>query len=253
MGASPFFFLLFGLSGIDRAPFQTMGGWGGFVGLSSFFFQRCASLVITNEWLDLHRTAHGAWSAAQLNVLGIKWPPPRGWKRYVCGMELSDESARAFIAGKYPLKPQLPPTKKALRRAKKKKAHIGTKQEQSERRVAAYVKNSRIDPTKDDFLLSFEWRSVRMMALKRYGPKCQCCGATPADGVKMHVDHIKPRKLFPHLALSLDNLQVLCEVCNHGKGNWDMTDWRMPAVHDGVDSPADAQAIAHMRSIMLED
>ena len=42
----------------------------------------------------------------------------------------------------------------------------------------------------------------------------------------MNVDHIKPRKLFPNLALDSSNLQVLCEVCNHGKGNWDMTDWR---------------------------
>jgi 5-methylcytosine-specific restriction endonuclease McrA len=44
--------------------------------------------------------------------------------------------------------------------------------------------------------------------------------------VRINVDHIKPRKLFPHLALSLDNLQTLCSPCNHGKGNWDMTDWR---------------------------
>jgi 5-methylcytosine-specific restriction endonuclease McrA len=77
-----------------------------------------------------------------------------------------------------------------------------------------------------EFLDSFEWRRLRMQALKKHGARCQCCGATPADGAKMNVDHIKPRRFFPELALSLDNLQVLCDACNHGKGNWDMTDWR---------------------------
>jgi hypothetical protein len=65
-----------------------------------------------------------------------------------------------------------------------------------------------------------------MEVLKRCGARCSCCGATSADGVRIHVDHIKPRKYFPHLALAPSNLQVLCEVCNHGKGNWDQTDWR---------------------------
>jgi 5-methylcytosine-specific restriction endonuclease McrA len=79
---------------------------------------------------------------------------------------------------------------------------------------------------KDEFLQSYEWRKLRMEALKKYGAKCQCCGATPATGAVMNVDHIKPRKHFPELALSLENLQVLCHECNHGKGNWDETDWR---------------------------
>lgn len=78
----------------------------------------------------------------------------------------------------------------------------------------------------DDFLRSYEWRMVRMVALKRHGARCQCCGASAQDGVRIHVDHIKPRRLFPLLALDPDNLQVLCEECNHGKGNWDATDWR---------------------------
>lgn len=78
----------------------------------------------------------------------------------------------------------------------------------------------------DEFLESFEWRRVRMLAIKKYGAKCMCCGVTPAEGAVMNVDHIKPRKKFPELALNMDNLQILCHDCNHGKGNWDMTDWR---------------------------
>ena len=84
--------------------------------------------------------------------------------------------------------------------------------------------------TSDDFLMSYEWRKLRMVVLKKRGARCECCGATPADGVTViNVDHIKPRKLFPELALEESNLQVLCSPCNHGKGNWDQTDWRGPS------------------------
>lgn len=83
-----------------------------------------------------------------------------------------------------------------------------------------------VDVSSDAFLSTFEWRRVRMEALKKYGPRCMCCGATPSDGAVMNVDHIKPRKLFPDLALNINNLQILCHDCNHGKGNWDQTDWR---------------------------
>ncbi len=69
------------------------------------------------------------------------------------------------------------------------------------------------------FLNSFEWRQARFATLQRYGRKCQCCGATPATGAVMHVDHIKSRKRYPELSLNLENLQVLCDACNHGKSN----------------------------------
>lgn len=82
----------------------------------------------------------------------------------------------------------------------------------------------------DAFLSSYAWRRLRMEVLIEQGRRCQCCGATPDNGVVMHVDHIKPRRLFPELALEKSNLQVLCEVCNHGKGNWDQTDWKQEAV-----------------------
>ena len=80
--------------------------------------------------------------------------------------------------------------------------------------------------TTDAFLSSYEWRKLRMQALIKYGRKCMCCGATPATGAVMNVDHIKPRKRYPELALNIDNLQILCHDCNHGKGNWNETDWR---------------------------
>jgi 5-methylcytosine-specific restriction endonuclease McrA len=119
--------------------------------------------------------------------------------------------------------------KKNKRRDKIRAAKLKQKQNKSANQLSQEFKQSKvrgIHTASDAFLMTYEWRKVRMEALKKYGARCQCCGATPAHGAVMNVDHIKPRKLYPHLALDLNNLQVLCHDCNHGKGNWDMTDWR---------------------------
>lgn len=82
----------------------------------------------------------------------------------------------------------------------------------------------------DNFLNSYAWRKLRYQALQLHGRRCMCCGATPETGAVMNVDHIKPRKTHPELALYINNLQILCGDCNHGKGNWDETDFRMKHV-----------------------
>lgn len=76
------------------------------------------------------------------------------------------------------------------------------------------------------FYASEAWRRVRYQALKLNGGTCQCCGALPARGKSLHVDHVEPRSKRPDLELALSNLQVLCEACNLGKGASDNTDWR---------------------------
>lgn len=80
------------------------------------------------------------------------------------------------------------------------------------------------------FYDSEEWRRLRYQVLRRDGGRCALCGATSKDGVRLHVDHIKPRSLFRELELDPNNLQVLCEGCNLGKGNTDEIDWRANGV-----------------------
>lgn len=82
---------------------------------------------------------------------------------------------------------------------------------------------------KQMFYDSWEWTTLRMQILKRFGRTCMCCGAKPGNGVIMHVDHIKPLSKYWELRLDPDNLQVLCNTCNKGKGAWDETDYRPPA------------------------
>lgn len=81
----------------------------------------------------------------------------------------------------------------------------------------------------DGFYETDEWKRLRYRVLQHYGGRCMCCGATAKDGVKIHVDHIKPKSKSPDLALEFSNMQVLCEPCNMGKSNIDSTDWREPA------------------------
>lgn len=82
------------------------------------------------------------------------------------------------------------------------------------------------------FLESYEWRTLRMAVFAKYGNACMCCGAKPNPGLGIYatVDHILSRKKRPDLALCFDNLQVTCQPCNHGKSNWDETDWRPKTV-----------------------
>jgi 5-methylcytosine-specific restriction endonuclease McrA len=77
-----------------------------------------------------------------------------------------------------------------------------------------------------DFYKSPGWKKARHDALKASEGRCDLCGRPASKKVRLHVDHIKPRSKRPDLALDINNLQVLCQDCNLGKGNRDSTDWR---------------------------
>lgn len=94
------------------------------------------------------------------------------------------------------------------------------------------------------FYTSEQWRALRFKVLSRYECKCMMCGRSPRDhSIVLHVDHIKPRSKHPELSLCFDNLQILCEDCNLGKGNTDDTDYR-PRDRDCVDERLDAELLS---------
>jgi 5-methylcytosine-specific restriction endonuclease McrA len=207
---------------------------------------------VTAEWIEQFKTPRGGFCAAQVKAIGVDWPLVSGWKARVVGSQISDEQRRTFEAGSLgraearKLAVELLGAKakstSAERRAERELAkHAKVAEHKRSKSFKKAVRQAnkiakKLRPEKlvvsgvsvcsNDFLQTYEWRRVRMEALKKYGPVCQCCGASPSTGAVMNVDHIKPRKLFPQLALDVDNLQILCGECNHGKGNWDMTDWR---------------------------
>lgn len=108
------------------------------------------------------------------------------------------------------------PSRKTKRKKRREKAY-------TDRDNAAKFQARKI---RVSFYDSREWKALRYQALKLNDGRCQLCGRTRSDGVKLHVDHIKPRSRHPELQLELGNLQVLCEDCNLGKGNKCVRDWR---------------------------
>lgn len=93
------------------------------------------------------------------------------------------------------------------------------------------------------FYASAEWKRVRYDALKRSSGRCECCGVSPHEGAILNVDHIKPMRYFPALALEVSNLQVLCGSCNQGKGARDYTDWRKEHVEQKTSLDRDYERI----------
>lgn len=86
--------------------------------------------------------------------------------------------------------------------------------------------------SKKSFYASWEWRKLRMQTLVRHGHRCQSCGATTQDitiygaPVRLVVDHIQPLGKHWELRLDPENVQVLCDECNMGKGDWMTQDFR---------------------------
>jgi hypothetical protein len=54
---------------------------------------------VTEKWVITHARPGGAWSAKQLAAIGVSWPPKKGWKQRVEGMEISEEQRQTFEAG----------------------------------------------------------------------------------------------------------------------------------------------------------
>ena len=63
---------------------------------------------------------------------------------------------------------------------------------------------------------NINWR-LRALVLMRDGARCQLCGVEARNGAILHVDHVVPWSKGGETVL--DNLQVLCHVCNIGKSD----------------------------------
>jgi 5-methylcytosine-specific restriction endonuclease McrA len=79
--------------------------------------------------------------------------------------------------------------------------------------------------TAAEFTRSNIWIRLRYDALEAKEYICKSCQNDGTDRGGMNVDHKRNRRDYPEVALYYSNLQLLCGLCNQGKGNRYNTDW----------------------------
>ncbi len=170
-------------------------------------------ILITKEMMASAKPKNGAYSRAQ-HILGQKLTGKYNWGDAIRGIEVDEFVWHEFLS------------KGVTTSNKKVKAAI-SKKEISEKQKRRKIKTETKKSYFGDFYNSDAWRALRVRVLETHGCKCMMCGRSPKDhNVIVHVDHIQPRSKRPDLELNFENLQVLCEDCNLGKGNKYNTDWR---------------------------
>ena len=51
---------------------------------------------VTEEWIKASRSGNRGWNRAQLECIGVEWPPTKGWIDRIAGSLISDASKARF-------------------------------------------------------------------------------------------------------------------------------------------------------------
>ena len=58
-------------------------------------------MKLSADFIHRYKGASGGWSKAQLAVLGVSWPPSKGWIERLVGQEITDLQVEQFKAEAY--------------------------------------------------------------------------------------------------------------------------------------------------------
>lgn len=130
------------------------------------------SVIVTQELIKLGESGNGGWNKKQLAIIGIDWPPQKGWRDRVEGTVISNEDATRFVS------------------LKKKAKDGGVKKNKKEIKKKSEPLFIKVDKN-----LSLEeqyrhpnWQKLRLMILQRDKFSCRGCGDNQSQ---LHVHHLK--------------------------------------------------------------
>lgn len=52
---------------------------------------------VTEKFLSAGASAASGYTRRQIELLGLDWPPPRGWKNTIIGAVISEDAAAKFL------------------------------------------------------------------------------------------------------------------------------------------------------------
>lgn len=149
------------------------------------------TVIINKEFIKLGENGNGGWNKKQLAIVGITWPPFKGWIDSLENKVISYEDAVKFIE---------------LKRNKKEK----TEELKKIKKATCFIET--------DFKLSWEeqykhpnWQRVRLIVLNRDNFACCKCGDKHSQ---LHVHHLKYNPKKNIWDVELKNLITLCDKCH---------------------------------------
>lgn len=102
--------------------------------------------TITRALLEEGMNGNGGWNRKQLDLIGVSWPPKKGWREWAIGKEISDRDAERFIA-----------LKGDAGRARKRKIKLRRVESPSFADVMALCHDACVDPGPMPEWLEREW------------------------------------------------------------------------------------------------
>jgi hypothetical protein len=56
------------------------------------------TVILSNELIEAGRSDRGGWNRTQLLLIGVPWPPEKGWKARRIGKSIEDKAFLDFLA-----------------------------------------------------------------------------------------------------------------------------------------------------------
>lgn len=83
------------------------------------------------------------------------------------------------------------------------------------------------------FYATLAWKELSYRTRTRYPPRCMLCLKPGSETNPLVCDHIKPLRFNWELRLDPNNMQILCNNCNIGKGSHCDADYRSLSQKNG--------------------